>query len=55
MSRVKKVLIYLVLAFCIYAVFRSPDQAASIVRTGWDGIVAGVRAIADFFDALLQG
>lgn len=54
MGRVKKLLIYLVLAFCIYAVFRSPDQAASIVRTGWDGIVAGVRAIGSFFDALLR-
>lgn len=54
MGRVRKVLIYLLLAFCLYAVFKSPDQAASIVRAGWDGIVAGLTAIARFFDALLR-
>ncbi len=54
MGRVRKVLIYLVLAFCVYAVFKSPDQAAGIVRDGWDGIVAGLRAIGRFFDALLN-
>lgn len=54
MGRLRKFVIYLVLAFCVYAVFKSPDQAASIVRTGWDGIVAGVQAIGRFFDALLR-
>lgn len=53
-GRVRRVLLYLVLAFCVYAVFKSPDQAAAIVRAGWDGIVAGLSAIASFFDALLN-
>jgi len=53
-GRVRRILIYLLLAFCVYAVFKSPDQAANIVRTGWDGIVSGMTAIGRFFDALLR-
>lgn len=55
MGRLKKALIWLLVAFFVYAVFRSPDQAASIVRAAWDGIVSGLGAIAAFFDALLRG
>lgn len=55
MRRFRKVLFWVVIAFLVYAVFRSPDQAAGIVRAAWDGIVAGLGAIAAFFDALLQG
>ncbi len=55
MSRLKRALIWLLVAFFVYAVFRSPDQAAGIVRSGWDGLVSGLGAIAAFFDALLKG
>jgi hypothetical protein len=55
MGRFRKVVIWLLIAFFVYAVFRSPDQAANIVRTGWDGIVAALGSIAAFFDALLKG
>lgn len=54
MPRLKKILLWFVVAFLVYAVFNSPDQAAGIVRAAWDGIVTGLSAIARFFDALLR-
>jgi hypothetical protein len=54
-GRARKLLIWTLIAFGIYAVFRSPDQAAEIVRSGWDGIALGVSAVGQFFDALLTG
>lgn len=54
MGKLKKPLVVLVVAFFLYALFKSPDQAASIVRSAWDGIVEGLHAIGRFFDALLQ-
>ena len=53
-SRIKQVAYLLIAAFLIYAIFKSPDQAASIVRTAWDGIVSGLHAIGRFFNALLN-
>jgi hypothetical protein len=53
LSRVKTLAYILIVAFFIYAIFKSPDQAASIVRAAWGGVVDGVHAIGHFFDALL--
>jgi hypothetical protein len=53
MSKLRKPLLWLLLAFFLYAVYKSPDQAASMVRTAWDGIVQGGQAVSRFFDALL--
>ena len=53
MAKLRKPVLWLLLVFFIYAVVKSPDQAASIVHSSWDGIVAGARAIGRFFDALL--
>jgi hypothetical protein len=46
---------WLVIAFLVYAVFKSPDQAADIVRAAWEGILDALGAVAKFFDALLAG
>jgi ABC-type iron transport system FetAB permease component len=54
-SRIKTIAYLLIAAFLLYAIFKSPDQAASIVRTAWSGIADGLRAIGTFFDALLNG
>ncbi len=54
-TRIKNVAYLLIAAFLIYAIFKSPDQAASIVRTAWNGVVDGLHAIGKFFDALLNG
>jgi hypothetical protein len=54
LQRAKTIGWVLLIAFLIYAIFKSPDQAASIVRTAWDGVVDGLHAIGKFFDALLN-
>lgn len=53
MTRVKKILLWVLVAFAAYAIFTSPDQAADIVRTSWSILADGVRSIGNFFDALL--
>jgi hypothetical protein len=53
-SRIKQIAYLLIAAFLIYAIFKSPDQAASIVRTAWNGVVDGIQAIGRFFNALLN-
>ncbi len=53
--RGRKILLWVVIAFIIYAIFASPDQAADIVRAALDGIMAGFQAIGRFFDSLLTG
>jgi hypothetical protein len=55
MGRMRRPLMWIVVAFLVYAVFKSPDQAADIVRAAWDGILDGLGAVARFFDALLAG
>ncbi len=54
MQRVKKIALWTVLAFFVYAVVKSPGQAADILRTIWDIVVQGVKSIGSFFDALLN-
>lgn len=54
-GRLRKPLLWIVIAFFVYAVFKSPDQAASIVKGGWAGLGDGARAVGHFFDALLAG
>ena len=53
MGRVKKILLWVLLAFAVYAVLTSPEQAADIVRTAWEILADGVRSIGSFFDSLL--
>lgn len=55
MGKIRRPLMWVVVAFLVYAVFKSPDQAADIVRAAWDGILGGLGAVARFFDALLAG
>jgi len=54
MQRVKKILLWTLLAFFVYAIVTSPGQAASIVQTVWDIILQGLKSIGSFFDALLS-
>lgn len=52
-TRARTVLVWFLVAFFVYAAFRSPDQAAALVRGALDGLAGLVRAVAAFFDALL--
>ena len=53
MQRVKKILLWVLVAFAVYAIFTSPDQAADIVRTSGSILAEGARNVGSFFDALL--
>ena len=54
MQRTRKIAGWLLLAFLVYAIVKSPTQAADIVRTSFDVLAQGVQAIFSFFDALLN-
>lgn len=52
-AKVKKIVVWLVLAFFVYAIFVSPDKAAGIVGNVGGVLVDGFNAILRFFDTLL--
>ena len=54
MPPVKKIVLWLLVIFALYAILVSPDDAASLVGTIWDILVNGVRNVARFFDALIN-
>jgi hypothetical protein len=54
MPPIKKIVLWLLVIFLLYAIFVSPNEAASLVGTVWDIIVNGVKNVAKFFDALLS-
>lgn len=53
-QRVKKFVLWGLLAFFVYAIVKSPSQAADIARTVWDIIAQGFSSVGSFFDALLS-
>ena len=53
MTRVKKIVLWVLVAFAAYAIFTSPDQAADILKTSGAILADGVRSVGSFFDALL--
>ena len=54
MKHAKKIVLWTLLAFFVYAIVKSPSQAADILRTVWDIILAAFKSIGSFFDALLN-
>lgn len=55
MQRVKKILMWIVIAFAVYAVFTSPDRAAELVKTLGAILADGAASIFRFLDALIGG
>ncbi len=55
MPPVKKIVVWLLVVFLLYAILTSPDSAASIFGSAWDVIANGVTNIGRFFDSLLRG
>lgn len=53
MQRTRRIAGWVLLAFLVYAIVKSPTQAADIVRTSFDVIAQGFTSIFAFFDALL--
>ncbi|GAA1805964.1 MAG: hypothetical protein LCH77_10930 [Actinobacteria bacterium] len=54
MPPIKKIVLWLIVIFLLYAILTSPSEAADIVDSAWDVVRNGVRNIFDFFDALLN-
>ena len=46
---------WFVVIFVLYAVYKSPEQAAGLVRSLGDWIGTAVTSIASFFDGVLFG
>jgi hypothetical protein len=53
-SNTRKVVLTIVVAFIIYAVFTAPGQSANTVDQGWEMLKDGFDSITAFFDALLN-
>jgi len=54
MPRFRKIVLWTLLAFFVYAIVKSPSQAADLLRSAWDIIVQAFKSIGGFFDALLS-
>jgi len=54
MKTVKKIVLWTVVAFFIYAIITSPTQAANIVQGAWNIIVQGTKNLAAFFNDILS-
>ena len=54
MSRVRKVIGWLIVIYIIYAIVKSPTQAADVVRTTFQILADGVKSIFAFFDSLTR-
>jgi len=53
-SNTRKVILIIVIAFIVYAVFTQPGQSANTVDSAWGIIKQGADAVTTFFDALLS-
>lgn len=53
MAKVRKVLLWILVVFFVYAIFTSPEKAADIVANIWGVILDGFNALIRFFNSLL--
>ncbi len=54
MPPVRKVVTWLVVAFVLYAILKSPEPAANMVGSAWDVLANGIANIGHFFDSLIS-
>jgi hypothetical protein len=55
MPPIKKIVMWLVVVFLLYAILTSPADAAEIFGSAWDVVKNGVANVASFFDTLIRG
>lgn len=55
MPPIKKIVLWLLVIFLLYAILTSPNEAAAIFGSAWGIVSNGVRNIAQFFDSLIRG
>ncbi|BDZ43079.1 hypothetical protein GCM10025865_23780 [Paraoerskovia sediminicola] len=53
-GKVKMLLMWLIIAFLVYAVINSPDQSANLLQTIWNVITQAFSSIGQFFSSLLD-
>lgn len=53
MHKAKRLLLWLIVAFVIYAIFNSPGRAGDIVHSAWDIIAQAGKSLGAFFDSVL--
>jgi hypothetical protein len=53
-ARTKRIVLFIVLAFVLYAVVESPTLAADKVQTAFEFLASAVRSVFAFFGALLR-
>lgn len=53
MAKVRKILLYVLIAFALYAVLTNPAQSADMVKASVDIVADGLGNVGNFFDALL--
>ena len=54
MTRTRRIILIIILAFIIYAVYTDPNLAASYVKDAFEIIAQAVRAVFQFFSSLLR-
>ena len=52
MSRARKIIGWLIVAYLVYSVVKSPTQAADVVKTTFQILADGIKSIFAFFDSL---
>ncbi len=50
----KKILMWILIIFVIYAIFTSPRESADVVSSIWNIIANGFRAVGVFFDSIIN-
>jgi hypothetical protein len=55
MPPIKKIVLWLVVIFLLYAIFTAPTEAANMFQAAWDFTVNAVSNIAAFFNSLIKG
>lgn len=53
-TRSRRIIVFLLVIFAIYAIVVSPNQSADLVRNAFETMAEGIQAIFRFFDALLR-
>ena len=54
MPPIKRIIMWVLVIFLIYAILTNPKEASNIVGSIWDILKGGVGNIFKFFDSLLK-
>lgn len=52
-EKIKKIAIWVIFAFVLYAIFTNPNKSADIVHSIWDLLASGMHNMGKFFQAIL--